>query len=112
VARIDKDIFYYANTSDKMKIYTNIINKMNKINLSNIGDVVIIYIYLIYFCTSLVWLGGVLAIWIADGRPKHGEGSAAYISDVGAEIPPLFIIVQFNLSNLCLVIKSNTCISY
>jgi hypothetical protein len=46
--------------------------------------------------SGLVFLGGLiamLAIWAAEGHPKYkvSDGSIAYISDVGADLKPLFI---------------------
>lgn len=60
------------------------------------------YIYLGYawipFVSAAVWLGGLIAllsIWTAQGKPRYmpGEGKIVYISDVGADQKPLFIVI-------------------
>lgn len=48
--------------------------------------------------SGLVFLGGLIAMlaaWAAEGHPQYkpGEGSIAYISDVGAHLKPLFISI-------------------
>jgi len=48
--------------------------------------------------SGLVFLGGLIAMlaaWAAEGHPQYkpGEGSIAYISDVGAHLKPLFITI-------------------